>query len=79
MGSQVEIGMRWIWELNSEQILALCEIRSKLIEEGWTAVDELRNELIKEMEQVRRARARASAQKNLELEVDESGRSGFAE
>jgi hypothetical protein len=79
LGSQVETGMRWIWGLNSEQILALCEIRSKLIEEGWTAVDELRNELIKEMEQVRRARARASAQKNLELEVDESGRSGFAE
>ena len=49
--------MKWIWGLDSEQILALCEIRSKLIEEGWTAVDELRNELIKEMEQVRRARA----------------------
>ena len=79
LGSQVETGMRWIWELNSEQILALCEIRSKLIEEGWTAVDELRNELIKEMEQVRRARLRASGQKNLELEVEGSGRSEFAE
>lgn len=79
LGSQVETGMKWIWGLDSEQILALCEIRSKLIEEGWTAVDELRNELIKEMEQVRRARTRASAQKNLELEVEDSGRLEFAE
>jgi hypothetical protein len=77
LDSQVETGMKWIWELDSEQILALCETRSKLIEEGWTAVDELRNELIKEMERVRRARA--SQQKSLEIEIEGRGESEFAE
>ncbi len=67
--SQVETGMRWIWRLDSEQIAALCEVRSTLIGEGW-AVEELRQQLIEEMEQIRRARARESQQKNLEIEVE---------
>jgi hypothetical protein len=73
--SQVETGMRWIWALDSEQIAALCEVRSALIEEGWTEVEELRQELIREMEEIRRARLRASEQKNLELEIEEIGES----
>jgi len=79
LGSQVEAGMRWIWRLDSEQIAALCEVRSTLIGEGWTAVEELRQELIEEMEQIRRARARASQQKNLDLEVEGIGQSERAE
>jgi hypothetical protein len=78
LGSQVEAGMRWIWRLDSEQIAALCEVRSTLIGEGW-AVEELRQQLIEEMEQIRRARARASQQKNLEIEVEGIGRSERAE
>jgi hypothetical protein len=74
---QVETGMRWIWELDSEQINALCVIRSELIDEGWVAIGELRDELIKEMEQVRRERARASQEKILELEIDGSDESEF--
>jgi hypothetical protein len=77
--SQVEVGMKWIWALDSEQIAALCAIRSELIDEGWGAIEELRNELIEEMEQVRSARARASQQKTLELEMDQVGESEGAE
>jgi hypothetical protein len=76
---QVETGMRWIWELDSEQIDALCVIRSELIDEGWGAIEELRDELIKEMEQVRRERARAGQEKTLELEIDGSDESEFVE
>jgi hypothetical protein len=79
LDAQVETGMRWIWRLDSEQVAALCAIRSELIDEGWTEIEELRNELIEEMEQIRRARARASQQKKLEVEVEESGRSERAE
>ena len=64
---------------DSEQIAALCAIRSELIDEGWTTIEELRNELIEEMDQIRRARARASQQKNLELEVERTGESERAE
>jgi hypothetical protein len=79
LDSQVETGMRWIWGLDSEQIAALCAIRSELIDEGWATIEELRNELIEEMDQVRRARARASQQKKLELEVERTGQSERAE
>jgi hypothetical protein len=77
--SQVEIGMRWIWRLDSDQIAALCEVRSRLIGEGWTAVEELRQELIEEMEQIRRARARTSRQKSLEIEIEGISQSERAE
>jgi hypothetical protein len=79
LDSQVETGMRWIWQLDSEQIDALCVIRSELLDEGWVAIEELRNQLIEEMEQVRRARARANRQKNLQLEVEGSRESGLME
>ena len=70
LDSDVETGIKWIHALDSEQLAALCTIRSELIDEGWTSVEELRNELIREMEQVRQARSRAGQQKNLELEVE---------
>jgi len=76
--SQVETGMRWIWSLDSEQIAALCEVRSTLIGEGWE-VEELRQELIEEMEQIRQARVRANERKGLELEVEGIGPSERAE
>jgi hypothetical protein len=79
LDSQVETGMRWIWDLDSEQINALCVIRSELIDEGWVAVEELREQLIEEMEQVRRARARTSPQKILEIELEERGESELVE
>ena len=71
--------MRWIWNLDSEQIDALCVIRSELIDEGWVAVEELRAQLIEEMERVRRARARASQRKILEIELEERGESELVE
>jgi hypothetical protein len=79
LDSQVATGMRWIGALDSEQIAALCAIRSELIDEGWTEIEEFRNELIREMEQVRQARARASQQKILEFEVEGMGPSERAE
>ena len=47
--------------------------------EGWAAVEELREALVEQMEQIRRARARASQRKNIELEVEELGESERAE
>jgi hypothetical protein len=79
LDAQVEIGMRWIQALDSEQIAALCEVRNELIDEGWTAVEELRQALIEEMEQVRQARARSSLGKHLEIEVEEPQRLERAE
>jgi hypothetical protein len=79
LDSQVETGMRWIWDLDSEQIDALCVIRSELIDEGWVAVEELREQLIEEMERVRRARARTSQRKILEIELEERGESELVE
>jgi hypothetical protein len=79
LDSQVATGMRWIRALDSEQIDALCAIRSELIDEGWTEIEEFRNQLIEEMEQVRRTRARASQQKNLELEIERMRQSERAE
>jgi hypothetical protein len=79
LDSQVETGMRWIWDLDSEQIDALCVIRSELIDEGWIAVEELREQLIEEMERVRRARARTSQRKILEIELEERGESELVE
>lgn len=79
LGAQVDTGMRWIWKLDSDQIDALCEVRSTLIGEGWAAVEELREELVEQMEQIRRARARTSQRKNIELEVEELGESERAE
>jgi hypothetical protein len=79
LDSQVETGMRWIWELDSEQINALCVIRSELIDEGWVAIEELREQLIEEMEQVRRARARTSQRKTLEIELEKRGESELVE
>jgi hypothetical protein len=77
LDAQVEIGMRWIQGLDSEQLAALCEMRSELIDEGWAEIEELRNELIEEMEQIRRARA--SQQQSLELEVEATGEPERAE
>jgi hypothetical protein len=79
LDSQVETGMMWIWDLDSEQIDALCAIRSELIDEGWVAVEELREQLIEEMERVRRARARTSQRKILEIELEERGESELVE
>jgi hypothetical protein len=79
LDSQVATGMQWIHALDSEQIDALCAMRAELIDEGWTEIEELRDQLIEEMEQVRRARARAGQQKNLELEVEGMGQSERAE
>jgi hypothetical protein len=79
LDSQVETGMRWIWDLDSEQIDALCVIRSELIDEGWVAVEELREQLIEEMAQVRRARARTSQRKILEIELEERDESELSE
>jgi len=79
LDAQVETGMKWIAGLDSEQLDALCAIRSELLDEGWVAVEELRDQLIEEMQQVRRERVRASQRKTLEIEIQESGESEVAE
>ena len=59
-----------MWNRNSEQILALCEARKKLLAEGWKEIDELRKQLIVEMKRVRAVRARETQLKRLELDAE---------
>jgi hypothetical protein len=63
-------GVRSIWELEREQITALCAARSTLAAEGWTEIEELRNALVDEMRRVRSERARATQRKRLEIRLD---------
>ncbi len=67
--SEVERWTRLLWQLESEQVAALCVMSAKLREEGWMGIKELRIELIEEMKRARRERARAARTKRLELNV----------
>ncbi len=77
--AQVEAGLHWISTLDAEQLAALCEARAALVDEGWAEVEALRQQLVYEMEQIRRARARQRARKALELEVQGDDLSGRPE
>lgn len=67
--SEVERGVLLLWQLESEQVAALCEMSVKLREEGWIGIKELRIELIEEMKRARRERAAQT--KRLELDVED--------
>ena len=75
--SEVEWRVRLLWQLESEQVAALCEMSAKLREEGWIGIKELRIELIEEMKRARRERAAQT--KGLELDVEDPPLSGDSE
>jgi hypothetical protein len=68
--SWADKSLSFIWNRDSEQILAMCEAREILEAEGWAAVEELRDELVIEMKRVRAERARETQRKQLELETE---------
>jgi hypothetical protein len=68
--SWAEKSMSFIWDRDSEQLLAMCKARERLEAEGWAAVEELRNELVIEMKRIRAERARETQRKQLELETE---------
>ena len=70
--SEVERWTRLLWQMESQQVAALCVMSAKLREEGWMGIKELRIELIEEMKRVRRERAGTAQTKRLELDVGDS-------
>ena len=64
-------GVKQLWDLEFEQISALCQMSTQLKEEGWDGMKELRIELAEEIKRVRAARARAHQEKRLQLEVED--------
>ena len=58
-----------MWELDFALLNALCEISDELHEEGWTGIEELRKELIDELQRARRQREE-QYQKKQERETD---------
>jgi hypothetical protein len=67
----VKVAMKALWDIEAEQMLALCNARSKLVEEGWADIEELRKELVLEIGQVRRDRRDLHQRKQLKLEAGE--------
>ena len=68
--SLAEAAMRQVWERDRVQIEALCEVRRKLIAEGWADIEELRQQLVTEMVRARAKRARETRNKGLSIEVE---------
>ena len=64
-------GVKYLWDLESKQVSALCEMSTQLKKEGWGGMKELRIELAEEIKRVRAARARAHQDKRLQLEVED--------
>jgi hypothetical protein len=65
-----EKGLRSVWNQESPQIEALCNVREELVAEGWADIEELRQKLIEDMMRVRAERARATQEKALTLEIE---------
>ena len=57
-----------MFKRSSALLDALCAISDELREEGWTGIEELRMELVEEMQRARRRREKQ--RKNLELMVE---------
>ena len=60
------------WSQSRETVLTLCEVSEMLVDEGIT-MDELREELVKEIQRVRRQR-RGRQLKQLDIEIEESAK-----
>ena len=66
----IRVAMRVVWSRASQEIEALCALRARLIDEGWTELEELRKQLILDMERVRAARRRDTQRKRLKLQIE---------
>lgn len=69
-----DYALRVVWENEARQIRALCAIAEELVDEGWTSLDELQQELVAEIERARRNRSEATRRKRLSIGVDGDAR-----
>ncbi len=69
MNSSVDDGIRSISRRESEHLKALCSARERLVREGLSDIEELREQLVEEMRRLRRMRA-ADQQRHLHLAVE---------
>lgn len=60
-----------VLERNSPALEALCSAHSRLVDEGWAEVEELREKLVEEMIQLRREKREATRRKQLRVEIEE--------
>ena len=72
LNSDVDEGMQSIMLRESGHLRVLCEVRERLIREGLTGIEELRAQLVEEMNRLRRRRA-ASNEKRLIITIDPDG------
>ncbi|NQZ96218.1 MAG: TonB family protein [Myxococcales bacterium] len=66
-----EEALKKVWDRDRTQIDALCQVREKLVAEGWKDIEELRQQLVNEMVRVRKERAWETKKKNLSIEIEE--------
>ena len=67
--SHVDDGMESIMNRESELLQSLCEARERLVREGLSGIEDLRLELVEEMQRVRRQRA-TDQRKHLTIQGD---------
>ena len=58
---------------NEATVTVMCDLRQQLVEEGWRDVEELRKELVAEMNAVRAARARRTqSSRSIKIQLEPS-------
>jgi len=66
-----EESMKFIWDRESSQIEALCDVKEELVAEGWADIEELRLQLVLDMIGIRAERAREKQEKSLTVEIED--------
>lgn len=69
LNPSVDRGMESIWRDESGLLAALCEARERLVREGLAEIEDLRDQLVEEMQRLRRERA-ARQRKHLDVTVE---------
>lgn len=60
----------WVWSTTAPALFKMCAWKAQLIEDGLS-VEDLRRELVKEIERIRREHREINQQKKLQLEVEQ--------
>jgi hypothetical protein len=69
----VDDGLDRIWQQEAERFEALCSARERFVREGLKDVEELRKQLVEEMQQLRRRQA-AEPGKRIDVTIEPDGR-----
>lgn len=67
---RVRVALDWIGRTARPELDALCALRARLVDEGWSEIEELRKQLVIEMRDARAQRRRETQRKQLEIEAE---------